>query len=306
MAIIYRRPQIYKEQTKIDSYTLINWKMNDASSPMLNYGTAGALSLITSGTPLYAQPGLFDKAISFTNNINQTFSTGNTSIGEPNGNTITVSCWVKLRNYTFYGIIFCKNYYASRNWAQPYSSLYLALSSSNDGAWQPGIAYSGSIHQPLINATESKIPLNKWTLLSLTYDGNYIKFHKNGVVVYTANLPGTISFNDHGSWDIGGTLCAGVGQPIDGLIEDIRVENTVRTDSYLLNMYNQSILNDKYKLGIYAPIIEYEPSAAGVEVYSSDNTKIDRLWNRTTDTSATKNSKSRYFFKNANLDKNRF
>lgn len=53
-------------------------------------------------------------------------------------------------------------------------------------------------------------------------------------------------------------------------------------------MYTQSRLSNKYKLGITEPIVEYEPNVAGVRVYSGDNTKIDRLWNRTTDTTTAK------------------
>lgn len=223
--------------TPIDSNTIINWKFDETSGPYVNSGVGSTLSLTNFIGTSYSVTGIFNKALGCTNTI---ISTGNTSVNEPNGTSVTVSAWVKARAFPAYGVVINKAYRNDNTWNSPYVSLYISLTASGDGSWAPAIAVGGSYVQPTQTGV-FRIPLHQWTLLAFTYDGTNLRSYINGALSGTTSFPGQIDYGTHGPWDVGGVSNATIGQYWDGHIDDIRVENVVRSQSYLEAMYKTGL-----------------------------------------------------------------
>lgn len=232
------RPNVSSRYTPIDNNTIINWKFDESAAPYVNSGNGSALSLTTfSGTPA-AVTGIFGKGIGCSGLI---LTTGNTSVNEPNGTAVTVSAWVKVRSYSTFATVINKAYRSNNSWTSPFTSLYLSLTNTGDGSWGPAITTTGGIlTQPAIGGG-FRIPLGDWTLLSYTYNGSNLLSYINGALAHTVAVSGAIDYGTNGPWNIGGVSNAGVNQFWDGLIDDVRVENVVRSQSYFENMYRNGI-----------------------------------------------------------------
>ena len=71
-------------------------------------------------------------------------------------------------------------------------------------------------------------------------NGDYVTFINLGA----GNVP---SWNNHGPWFIAGEISGGTSTVFDGCIDDVRIENTVRTQAYLKQLYHNALgLFDSY------------------------------------------------------------
>lgn len=224
----------YGNLTPIDSHTLINWKMNESAAPLLNTGYGSAISLTTAqGAPTYNTAGLFDTCVTVSNAI---ISSGHSSY-EPTSTAMTISVWVNLSSYSPYGTFVNKNYKLDNGgWTEPYGFI-LGLDGTSTGSWLSSIVIGGTSSWLL---TSNKIPLNTWTLISMTYDNSKFRIYMNGIELSSVNATGPLDYGLHGSWNVGGTLPT-AGGVLYGKIDDIRIENVARSTAYLLAMYNRGM-----------------------------------------------------------------
>ena len=222
-----------------DSNTLLCWTLNESAAPFANTGTGGTLNLtVNFGTPSTNLTGLFGQAVGF--NGNSGLSSGNTSV-DPTGTSMTLSCWVFIRNFAVAGNnLVNKEYRNDGTHNSPYNALGITQLTTADGTWQAGIAVSGSQVAITMNTSDYKIPQNTWTLLAITYDGTTLSAYINGALAGTAVQSGTIDFGTNGPYGVGDYPNA-TGASSNAIIDDVRVESTVRSQSYLQNMYKQGV-----------------------------------------------------------------
>jgi hypothetical protein len=224
--------------TPTDSNTIINWKLDETSSPYANSGAGSALNLTTFiGTPA-SITGIFNKALGCSGTI---ISSGNSSVNEVTGTSLSVSVWVRARSFASFGTIFNKAYRNNNSWSSPFVSIYLSFSNTGDGSWGPAITTgAGVLTQPFVGGAY-RVTLGVWTLLSYTYDGSNLRSYINGALANTTAVTGAIDYGTHGPWDIGGVSNAGVNQFWDGHIDDLRIENVVRSQAYFEAMYKAGV-----------------------------------------------------------------
>ena len=87
--------------------------------------------------------------------------------------------------------------------------------------------------------SKSAIPLNKWSHVSATYDGNYAKIYVNGVLSVSTKTQALCNVSDNfGTFDIGGDSKSNNGF-IQGSLDDIRVYNRTLNSSEVKNLYYQ-------------------------------------------------------------------
>lgn len=225
--------------TPTDSSTLINWTLNETVGSYLNSGVGSALSLTTfTGTPR-SITGLFSEALVV--NGSTILSTGNSSVNEPTGSAVTVSAWVRMRSYSVQSTIVNKAYRSNNTWTTPYVSLYMYVGSAGVFGTEVSTA-GGTVLASPASANPYLVPLGIWTHLSFTYDGSNLRSYINGHLWDTTAGSGALDFGTHGPWDVGGTSNAGSGGTyFDGDIDDVRVENVVRSQSYLELMYKNGL-----------------------------------------------------------------
>jgi hypothetical protein len=228
--------------TSIDGYTSVIYALNETSAPYINGGSGSVMNLTAStGTPQSVN-GLFGSAVSFSSTI---LTSGNTSLNQLNY-PITLSVWVNLRSYTTNGTIFAKEYRNDNTYTSPFASIFINLSGSNDGTYSLGITTSGT-NQSVSVSGINILKLNTWNLISLTYDGTTLRTYLNGNSTGTLAVSGNIDYGTSGAFDVGGVVASGNVRQIDGIIEDIRFENVVRNQAYILQMYKAGLgLFDTY------------------------------------------------------------
>ena len=226
------------ETTTIDSNTLYNWKLNDASgaSSFVNSasGSGSAISLSKGGTTANITSGVTGidgNCVSFSGASNSWLYSANTLVNTGPA-SLTMSCWVKLSSYSAYAPIFYKSYAAS-TWNSPYASFGFFQSSAAAGNWLTRMTINGSAVDRTI--TVNTIPLNTWTLLSATYDGTTMKTYLNGLLVDTYVIAGSISYLEASPYVIGGSHAT--TYYTTGSIDDVRVDNTVRSANYIRSLY---------------------------------------------------------------------
>ena len=223
--------------TATDANGTIWWKLDNTTIVYGNDAAAGGPTLsagVASATPDFT--GIFSSCVSF--GAAQSLTSGNSSV-EPSTSACTMSCWVWVRSYTAGAVIINKRYRNDATWTTPFTSLYFSLSNNTtDGAWTPAFTVGAGLNQPSITGIY-KIPLNAWTLLAFTYDGNNGMFYINGTLASTTNVAGTLDFGTHGPWDLGGLHTS--TQFFDGQIDDVRVDSVVRSAAYLRTQYKQGI-----------------------------------------------------------------
>jgi hypothetical protein len=226
-------------RTPIDNNTLLNYQLNESSTPWTNAGSAGTLDLtVNTGAPT-SVTGLFSDALYFP--ANTILTSGNTSTGEPTGNSMTVSFWVYNLAYTGnYWQMLYKAYRNDNTNNSPYASISVNGTNTTDGTWSGNITVAGSLNTVTMTGV-NKLLLNQWYLIAMTYDGTTFKVYMNGNLVGSANIAGTIDYGTHGPWNIGGISNAGTGQYINSIIDDVRVESVVRSQSYLKTMYKDGM-----------------------------------------------------------------
>lgn len=230
----------YARRIAPDGYTQVYWNMNEGSSPFLNTGAAGTLDLTSGsyGTPVLNATGLFGNAVDFQS---AGLKTADTSVGESTSQ-LTVSAWIYCRSFPASSEIIGKKYQTGNTWSPPYTSWALGFSGTS-GVLYANITISGTSYS---TTTSTRYPVltNQWTLVAFTFNSttNQVLIYVNGQLAATsAGIPaGVIDYVNHGSYHVGAVTTQST-QGIDGRIDEIRIENTVRSRSYFENMYKNGI-----------------------------------------------------------------
>ena len=87
--------------------------------------------------------------------------------------------------------------------------------------------FVGTTHSEWILSDED-IPLNAWTHIASTYDGQNIKLYINGELVKTVAATGAISGNSSVTY-IGGASI----RRFPGIIDEVRISNIARSDDWI-------------------------------------------------------------------------
>lgn len=223
-----------------DANTLIEWTMVETALSFVNHGQGAALVLGTvSGSPIPVNViGLVGGAVACLGAACMT--TGATSTNEPAGASFTVSFWIKPLNLGTGQILFNKTYH-SASWASPYTSLYVTTGNSTALGIIGAIAVGGTLFSTPQTGTGYTMIANDWNHVAFTYDGANMRVYVNGELGDTTAQTGSVDFGTHGSWDVGGSAAAAGGYA-PATFSDVRVENTVRSATYIRAMYATGML----------------------------------------------------------------
>lgn len=217
----------------LDANSLYVWKLNESGSIYYNSGTAGPADLYPATNAVVQKvQGVYNYAIK---NISGGLISGN-CFSTPNITTAaTISFWVKLTSHVDWIAFITKPY--NQTWTSPYRSLGIAATNVS-GRYRIYVNFGGT--QYYLTAT-SVIPFNTWTFISGTVLNGTISAYINGVLDGASTPAATttmIDFGNNGPWTIGADL-GSIG--MNGIIDDVRVENVARDANYLLAIYNNVI-----------------------------------------------------------------
>jgi hypothetical protein len=237
-------PPVATRFTNIDSNTVLRYSLDESSAPCLNSGSGGSLDMnlgVNVPAPLTLNcTGIFGKSASTvytTWNNDPALQTVNTSLGE--SDSITVSFWLKLARALSGSIFVAKSRYLDQTWVTPYGGIVIGTDSSV--RLQVQIVTSGTLRTLVQTGT---VPIAVPLLITCTYNsvtGN-LYMYINGEVVANYNYGAGvgIDWGSHGRWMIigGPTTTAPVSNgTFDGLIDELRVENVVRSQEYVRSYY---------------------------------------------------------------------
>lgn len=104
---------------------------------------------------------------------------------------------------------------------------------------------SGGGVQMSLNSTQvingSVIPLNTWSLLTFTRVGSEVKYYINGVLNSTGSNSDILNFSTCSLFigvDIDGTCSTGLGNYLDGVLDEVRIYNRGLSADEVANLYN--------------------------------------------------------------------
>lgn len=228
-----------------DNNDVLVYQLNETSGNIrINYGTAGSAGdLINYGGALNGVPaklniegefrGMYVPGSIISSNKDGASGANNILI-TPN---ISVSAWVFVRKFSNFGQIFSKQYNDGA-WSSPFLSIGLYINNSNDGRWIAYVTTSG-ILRTLLMPTTYALPQCGWAHIGCTWDGTTLRAYLNGTQAGTL-VPGggNIDYGlNPGDWFIGSIPDTGTNDSSSIIIQDIRVANVVRPQSYFANVY---------------------------------------------------------------------
>jgi len=142
---------------------------------------------------------------------------------------ITMSAWIKLNSYASGGgatdraAITIKAY-----------SYYMSITSATGKL----ASYFYGVDQSHRDSN-SQIPLNEWTHVSITYDGSNIKWYINGILDKTYGATGSITVAS-GTLGIGKEVYNNLGRILDGSIDEVRLYDRALSVDEVKQLYNQN------------------------------------------------------------------
>jgi len=224
---------------------IFDWKLNGTSIAVLNMPFEDNNNT-NSGTKDYSQFGNNGTVSGATWNATSGYdgkgayefdgSSDNIQISDSSSidltNELTITAWVNPKSYNAWDRIVAKHWATD---ADPYTIYSLILSDDNDGL-------EGSIFTVTIGGVDysveavNSVPLNNWTHLVGTYDGNQISLYVNGVLVNNVTQAGTLNTNDKPIF-IGKSPWHTVSS-FHGTIDEVQIFNHSLTPEQILNIYN--------------------------------------------------------------------
>jgi hypothetical protein len=226
--------------TPTDPHTLIHWSLDESAVPFASTGQNTTLTLVKGYNPsniVENRTGVFGQACEFTPGTSAT--SGDTAVTPP-GDTLTISCWVYCRSFPSPSIFIGKTYHLTgTGWNSPFWSIAISPDTSGIFVLQYNIA--GTLTEQDGPATQP-ISLNSWCFLAVTYDGVLFRQYLNGNLIQTTNSPinSPIDWGEGGPWCVGGNNLQQTGGH-DGFIDDIRIEDIVRSPEYLERQYKDGL-----------------------------------------------------------------
>lgn len=217
-------------------------QLNEAGPTRVNTGTLGSSANWTDyGSPVSNAQGLLGDAIyipsAFLVNARNGSGGANDVLVTPN---ISLSGWVFIRRGPSYaGEIFNKQYFLN-GWSSPFLTFGFQTNSTGDGQCDLYITLGGVLQTQVRTPAAFPMPIYKWTHIGGTWDGTTVRFYVNGSLAASSNFSGTIDYGsagNRGQWYVGGI--PGTSTNADGvvIVQDIRVANITRPQSYFANIY---------------------------------------------------------------------
>jgi hypothetical protein len=180
--------------------------------------------------------GVIGQGLEF-NGSDQRVNIGSGTFGVPSGSSsITLAAWVKPHSYSnFRGII------SKVNATPPFGGWQLNTNGSIGNRFDFALNISGTWYTNITNGTP--VPTtntNEWYHVAGTYDGSAMRLFIDGELVSTAQISGTVEYQNSASPVYIGMNGSGAGTPyFDGLIDDTRIYNRALSVAEVQQLYEE-------------------------------------------------------------------
>jgi Concanavalin A-like lectin/glucanases superfamily len=230
-----------------DGYDVLVYLLNDGPGTHVNTGTLGTAANWTDyGSPISGAQGLFGNALYIagtpvTASVDGAGGANDLALITTN---VSISGWVYIKRYSTSFVELFEKQYRLNAWSAPFLSFGFQMVNTNDGQCDLYITFGGTLQTQLRTPTPYVLPINRWTHIGGTFDGSTMKFYVNGTLVVSGAYSGVIDYNTLGSrgeWFCGGVPGGAVNQTGCAIFNDIRVANTLRSQSYFANIYYNGI-----------------------------------------------------------------
>jgi len=216
--------------------------LNDGPGTHTNTGTAASADWTDYGNPISGAQGLLGDCIyipsSYISSNHDGAGGDNDVLVTPN---ISLSGWVFLRRYTnYFAEIFNKQYFLN-GLSSPFLTFGFQLLNTSDGQLDLYITLNGTLQFVRTPSTNNYLPVGRWCHIGGTWDGTTLRMYINGGLVVSSNFSGTIDYGtlgNRGQWYVGCVPGSSTVQGSPVMVQDIRVANVVRPQSYFANIYH--------------------------------------------------------------------
>ncbi|MCG2690112.1 prepilin-type N-terminal cleavage/methylation domain-containing protein [Candidatus Parcubacteria bacterium] len=177
--------------------------------------------------------GVMGKALSFNGTTNYVSVNDSASLGPQ---FITITAWVNPTTYQYYANVVTKRYPAQ----------YILWFYNYDGRIQDYL-YGGGAWRACTTASSVAAPLNEWSFLSFTYDGQKGKVYVNGKEGCSFNYTGTIDSSNSamriGSYYTGSST----SERFKGVIDDVAIYREAFTVTQVQQLYVEGLTKHVYE-----------------------------------------------------------
>jgi type II secretory pathway pseudopilin PulG len=196
------------------------------------YGNNGALMTTSSTLPQWVQGKIgnalqFDGASSYVDaGTSQVFSITK---------TVSISAWIKLSYFKNWAAMLSVG-----NWlgTSPYYSSY-AFQIWGDGSLRTIFNYN--VANPIVVNSTTKLLLNTWQFVAVTYDGSSVKLFINGQpAISPVPYSSTVQAKDPSHHAYIGNDPTGSIEYISGMIDDLRIYNRALSDAEVQAIYDMA------------------------------------------------------------------
>ena len=210
-----------------------------------NKGTLGSSADWTDyGFPVSGAQGLLGNAMyipsTYLVNVRNGSGGANDILITPN---VSISGWILLRrNTNYFAEVFNKQYFLN-GWSSPFLTFGFQMQNTNDGSIEMYITLNGTL-QVIRSGAAFPIPAGRWSHIGGTWDGSTLRLYINGTLVVSSAFSGSIDYGtlgNRGQWYVGGIPGTGTNQDSPIIVQDIRIANVTRPQSYFANIYYNGI-----------------------------------------------------------------
>lgn len=212
-----------------------------------NTGSAGAAgNFVDYGDPFCEVQGLLGDAMyipsSFISPNHDGSGGANDVLVTPN---ISMSGWVYVRRQpNYFGEVWNKQYFLN-GWSSPFLSFGIQMDNASNGGWTFYITTAGTLRSIAMtdntNSGHNIMPQGRWCHVGGTWDGTTLLVYLNGSQVNTLTPGGgAIDYGtsgNRGQWYTGAVPGSSTVQAGPVIVQDIRIANVVRPQSYFANIY---------------------------------------------------------------------
>lgn len=225
---------------------LIQLHLDESAAPYTDTGTTAGVWNNSSTPPTAGATGILgggDHSVDMIGDSNRRYIVGqettpNYDLVEPVNHTLIA--WVYLRSDPSGtpGHVVHKVYRTGSDWNSPWVALGMEIEA---GTSIPdfNVTVSGTLNKYF---SPFSLSLNTWHMLAQTYDGTTLKGYVDGAKVVHQYIGGAVDYGTHGKW-MAGSANDGSGsiEPINALIDEISLDDTVFTDAQIYAIYRSSI-----------------------------------------------------------------
>jgi hypothetical protein len=217
-------------------------RLDESGPTRSNLGTLGSAGDWTDfGSPISDAQGLLGDAMyipsAYLVNARNGSGGANDALITPN---VSLSGWIFMRRGTNYPAeIFNKQYFLNA-WSNPFLTFGFQTHTTSDGQCDLYITIGGVLQSVLRTPASYPIPIGRWSHIGGTWNGSTSKFYINGTLVTSANYSGTIDYGtvgNRGQWYVGGIPGSSANQDSPIIVQDVRIANIERPQSYFANIY---------------------------------------------------------------------